>query len=93
MSILTWIVLGLVAGWLASMLMRGGGYGIIGDIILGLPQPLWLLAPKTPSTLLPVLWTVSFKRMTSLKSNNAFKTLTNSPLKSNKSSMTSNKVE
>jgi uncharacterized membrane protein YeaQ/YmgE (transglycosylase-associated protein family) len=36
MSILTWIVLGLVAGWLASMLMRGGGYGIIGDIILGI---------------------------------------------------------
>jgi uncharacterized membrane protein YeaQ/YmgE (transglycosylase-associated protein family) len=36
MSIITWIVLGLVAGWLASMLMRGGGYGIIGDIILGI---------------------------------------------------------
>ena len=36
MSILTWIVLGLIAGWLAGMLMRGGGYGIIGDIILGI---------------------------------------------------------
>ena len=36
MSILTWIILGLVAGWLAGMLMRGGGYGIIGDIILGI---------------------------------------------------------
>jgi uncharacterized membrane protein YeaQ/YmgE (transglycosylase-associated protein family) len=35
MSIIAWIVLGLVAGWLAGMFMRGGGYGILGDIILG----------------------------------------------------------
>jgi uncharacterized membrane protein YeaQ/YmgE (transglycosylase-associated protein family) len=36
MSIIAWIVLGLVAGWLAGMFMRGGGYGILGDIILGI---------------------------------------------------------
>jgi uncharacterized membrane protein YeaQ/YmgE (transglycosylase-associated protein family) len=36
MSILAWILLGLVAGWLAGQFMRGGGYGIIGDIILGI---------------------------------------------------------
>jgi uncharacterized membrane protein YeaQ/YmgE (transglycosylase-associated protein family) len=36
MSILAWIILGLVAGWLAGQFMRGGGYGIIGDIILGI---------------------------------------------------------
>lgn len=36
MSILAWIVLGLVAGWLAGLIVRGGGYGIIGDIILGI---------------------------------------------------------
>lgn len=35
MSIIAWIVLGLIAGWLAGTLMRGGGYGIVGDIILG----------------------------------------------------------
>ncbi len=29
------IVVGLVAGWLAGMLMQGGGYGLIGDIIVG----------------------------------------------------------
>jgi len=34
-SILAWIVLGLVAGWLAGMLMRGGGYGLLGDLVLG----------------------------------------------------------
>jgi len=36
MSILAWIVLGLVAGWLAGMVMSGGGYGLIGDIVLGI---------------------------------------------------------
>lgn len=36
MSIIAWIVLGLIAGWLAGQVMRGGGYGIIGDIVLGI---------------------------------------------------------
>jgi uncharacterized membrane protein YeaQ/YmgE (transglycosylase-associated protein family) len=36
MGILAWIVVGLVAGWLASQVMRGGGYGLIGDIIVGI---------------------------------------------------------
>lgn len=35
MSILSWIIVGLVAGWLAGLVMRGGGYGVIGDIIVG----------------------------------------------------------
>ncbi len=36
MGILAWIVVGLVAGWLASQVMRGGSYGLVGDIILGI---------------------------------------------------------
>jgi uncharacterized membrane protein YeaQ/YmgE (transglycosylase-associated protein family) len=36
MSIIAWIVLGLIAGWLAGQFMRGGGYGIVGDIVLGI---------------------------------------------------------
>jgi uncharacterized membrane protein YeaQ/YmgE (transglycosylase-associated protein family) len=35
MGILSWIIVGLIAGWLAGMIMRGGGYGLIGDIIVG----------------------------------------------------------
>jgi len=35
MGILAWIVVGLIAGWLASRVMRGGGYGLIGDIVVG----------------------------------------------------------
>ena len=35
-GIISWIVVGLVAGWLAGLTMSGGGYGIVRDIILGL---------------------------------------------------------
>lgn len=35
MSILSWIVVGLIAGWLAGKVVRGGGFGLIGDIIVG----------------------------------------------------------
>ncbi len=36
MSILAWIIVGLIAGWLAGLVMRGGGYGLIGDIVVGI---------------------------------------------------------
>jgi uncharacterized membrane protein YeaQ/YmgE (transglycosylase-associated protein family) len=32
---LYWIIVGLIAGWLAGQVMKGGGYGILLDIILG----------------------------------------------------------
>jgi len=35
-GLLAWLVVGLIAGFLASVVMRGGGYGIIGDIIVGI---------------------------------------------------------
>jgi uncharacterized membrane protein YeaQ/YmgE (transglycosylase-associated protein family) len=35
MGILSWLVVGLIAGFLASRVMRGGGYGLIGDIVVG----------------------------------------------------------
>jgi len=35
MTVLSWIIVGLVAGFLAGQVMRGGGYGVIGDIIIG----------------------------------------------------------
>jgi len=36
MNILIWIVTGIVAGWLAGVLVRGSGFGILGDLIIGL---------------------------------------------------------
>ena len=35
MGILSWIVVGLIAGFLASVVVKGGGYGCIGDIVVG----------------------------------------------------------
>jgi uncharacterized membrane protein YeaQ/YmgE (transglycosylase-associated protein family) len=35
-GLIAWLVVGLVAGWLAGQFMRGSGYGIVGDIILGI---------------------------------------------------------
>jgi uncharacterized membrane protein YeaQ/YmgE (transglycosylase-associated protein family) len=36
MGFLAWIIVGLIAGWLAGQVMKGGGYGMVVDIILGL---------------------------------------------------------
>jgi len=35
-GIIWWIVVGLIAGWAAGKIMKGGGYGIIADILLGI---------------------------------------------------------
>ena len=36
MSLLIWIVSGIVAGWLAGVIVKGGGFGLIGDLVVGL---------------------------------------------------------
>jgi uncharacterized membrane protein YeaQ/YmgE (transglycosylase-associated protein family) len=35
MEFLWFILIGLAAGWLAGQLMKGGGFGVVGDIIVG----------------------------------------------------------
>ena len=35
MSIILWIVIGIVAGWAAGKIMKGKGFGLIGDLIVG----------------------------------------------------------
>ena len=35
MSLLWFLIVGLVAGWLAGMLVKGGGFGLIGDLVVG----------------------------------------------------------
>jgi uncharacterized membrane protein YeaQ/YmgE (transglycosylase-associated protein family) len=30
------LVVGLIAGWLAGQFIKGGGYGLVGDIVLGI---------------------------------------------------------
>jgi uncharacterized membrane protein YeaQ/YmgE (transglycosylase-associated protein family) len=35
-SLIVWLVIGLLAGWIAGTLFRGRGFGCIADVILGL---------------------------------------------------------
>ena len=35
MDLLWFLIVGLIAGWLAGLVMKGGGYGVIGDMIVG----------------------------------------------------------
>ena len=35
-TLIIWLVVGAVAGWLAGMIVKGGGFGLIGDIIVGI---------------------------------------------------------
>jgi uncharacterized membrane protein YeaQ/YmgE (transglycosylase-associated protein family) len=35
-SLLVIVIVGLIAGWLAGQIVRGGGFGLIGDIIVGI---------------------------------------------------------
>jgi uncharacterized membrane protein YeaQ/YmgE (transglycosylase-associated protein family) len=35
-TLLIILAIGAVAGWLAGMLMKGGGYGLLGDIVIGI---------------------------------------------------------
>lgn len=34
-GLIWFLLIGLIAGWLAGKVMRGGGYGVIGDMIVG----------------------------------------------------------
>jgi uncharacterized membrane protein YeaQ/YmgE (transglycosylase-associated protein family) len=35
-SLIWWVVVGLIAGWAAGKIMKGGGYGVVMDIVLGI---------------------------------------------------------
>ncbi|THF60565.1 GlsB/YeaQ/YmgE family stress response membrane protein [Pseudothauera nasutitermitis] len=35
MNLLTFLIVGLVAGWLAGVLVRGGGLGLLGNLVVG----------------------------------------------------------
>ncbi len=36
LNILWWIIVGLIAGWLTGKVMKGSGFGVIGDIVIGI---------------------------------------------------------
>lgn len=34
-SLIVWLVIGAIAGWLAGQIMKGRGFGLVGDIVIG----------------------------------------------------------
>ena len=36
MNLIWFVLVGLIAGWLAGQLMKGGGFGVVGDIVVGI---------------------------------------------------------
>lgn len=36
MSFVIWIIVGGLGGWLAGLLVKGGGFGLIGNVLLGI---------------------------------------------------------
>jgi uncharacterized membrane protein YeaQ/YmgE (transglycosylase-associated protein family) len=35
-GLIAWLVIGAIAGWLAGSLVKGGGFGLLGDIVVGI---------------------------------------------------------
>ena len=35
-GIILWLIIGAIAGWLAGLMMRGGGFGVLGNIVVGI---------------------------------------------------------
>jgi uncharacterized membrane protein YeaQ/YmgE (transglycosylase-associated protein family) len=35
-TLIIWLLVGAVAGWLAGVILKGGGFGLLGDIVVGI---------------------------------------------------------
>ena len=35
-NLIIWLIVGAIAGWLAGVVVRGGGFGLVGDIVVGI---------------------------------------------------------
>jgi uncharacterized membrane protein YeaQ/YmgE (transglycosylase-associated protein family) len=35
-SVIAWLIVGAVAGWLAGLIVKGGGFGLLGNIVIGI---------------------------------------------------------
>lgn len=51
MTLIIFLIIGAIAGWLAGQIMRGGGFGLMGNIIVGILGAIiagWLFAGYIP---------------------------------------------
>ena len=45
-SVIVWLIVGAIAGWLAGLIVKGGGFGLLGNIVIGIVGAVvagWLL--------------------------------------------------
>jgi uncharacterized membrane protein YeaQ/YmgE (transglycosylase-associated protein family) len=49
-SLIIWLIIGAIAGWLAGLVMTGGGFGLIGNIVVG------IIGAFVAGWLLPGFW-------------------------------------
>jgi len=35
-SVIAWLIVGAIAGWLAGLIVKGGGFGLVGNIVIGI---------------------------------------------------------
>jgi uncharacterized membrane protein YeaQ/YmgE (transglycosylase-associated protein family) len=35
-SVIAWLVVGAIAGWIAGLIVKGGGFGLLGNIVIGI---------------------------------------------------------
>jgi uncharacterized membrane protein YeaQ/YmgE (transglycosylase-associated protein family) len=68
-SLLVILFVGLVAGWLAGQIVRGTGFGILGDLVVGILGAFsgsWLLPQLGISILVPA-WSVQSSTLPSVR--------------------------
>ncbi len=57
--LVSWVVVGLLAGWLAGFVMKSGGYGLIADMVLGLVGSVvggWIFRASAGGGLFPTVF-------------------------------------
>ena len=50
-SLIAWLIVGAIAGWLAGLIVKGFGFGLVGNIVVGIIGAViagWLL-PRSAS--------------------------------------------
>ncbi len=63
-TVIAWIVIGAIAGWLAGLIVKGYGFGLIGNIVVGILGAgiAGFLAPQLGSTPSPPAETLLRRR-------------------------------
>jgi len=60
-TLLIWLVIGAIAGWLAGLIVKGYGFGLVGNIVVGVLGAIfggWLFGALQPGLSLGILGTI-----------------------------------